>query len=111
MKEIVFLCNQCHALFRLPEEHHPNMAQNAECPFCRDKGFIQLTIHGCDVPSDEIGPPALEFVCFACHTYFAVPSPKEPDETANLRCPICRSRNIEQFNDCSIENTHQTCFG
>ena len=108
---ILWYCRQCEDLFESNRQMESFPITETKCPHCHSDEIIGLKIYPTERNCDGINPAPWEFVCFKCLIYFEIPSPSTPEQAQSVKCPICHSANIKQFNVCCVDNMDHTCFG
>ena len=92
MQPQVYKCNECQALFALPE---PADDAERKCPECGSDSVERLEVSSCS--TCPIGPPAWQYKCHDCEYEFQMPVPRGPAEERSRTCPKCHSQNIERL--------------
>ncbi len=105
MMTYAYMCNQCQALFELPEPLDLPDERDTKCPECGSTNIERLHICSVDVCLDESGPPPWEYVCYQCKSYFQIPVPRGPAEEKETKCPECGSGDIERVD----VGSHSVC--
>jgi DNA-directed RNA polymerase subunit RPC12/RpoP len=82
-----YLCARCQEQFELAGTCRDGALN---CPRCSSRDVREII--AC---SREIGPPPWKYICGKCQCNFSVKSPSGPDEAQNIRCPVCRSKDVK----------------
>lgn len=98
MEEYVYLCQQCNNLFDLSVLPGPEEEKEVKCTECQSMNVERLNVWISNVCSLEEGPPAWEYTCHQCKTFFRLLVPHGPKEEEEAECPQCKSRDIERVN-------------
>jgi DNA-directed RNA polymerase subunit RPC12/RpoP len=97
MAKAKWLCTACENIFE-----GDTALESLSCPKCQGIDVQKLNVLTSDAV-DANGPPAWEFICQVCKSYFEAPVPRGPDEAKNIRCPGCKSRILRRYNAMTIE--------
>lgn len=82
-----YKCSDCGEIFEIGE---PSGVRVSACPRCLSPNIEEYNT--CNL---EVMPPPWEYRCNSCRTKFQVESPKGPDEAKGIRCPVCRSKDVQ----------------